>query len=372
MIDKIIIQPDNWQINMHQGVTPISKAIYNLHMIALIICTIIGLFIFAIMTYILIKHRKHNNHKASNFYKNTLLEIIWIIIPFIILIILAIPATKTLKYMKNTNDNPYITIKITGYQWKWQYEYLNKGINFFSSLSTPYNQIHNEKKKDIWYLLEVNKPLILPINKKIRFLITSNDVIHSWWIPELGIKQDAIPGYINETWTIIKHIGIYRGQCAELCGINHSYMPIVIKAINLLDFQKWINKNKSLNEKNKNYKNKKNLKKFIKLTHITLMKIGKEKYEQTCSPCHQINGKGLPPIYPALKNSSITTGRPISRHINIILYGIPGTAMQSFKDQLTSSEIAAIVTYERNAWGNNTNEDIQEQDIEIIKNNNKH
>ena len=211
---------DYWQMNMYKGVTPLSRDMYDLHMVAIAICGVIGLLVFGVMFYALFHHRKSKGYKASTFHDNDRLELVWTIIPFLILIGLAIPATKVLIRMEDNSDSD-VTIKVVGYQWKWQYQYLDQGISFFSSLATPYSQIQNQEPKGEWYLLEVDKPLVVPVHKKIRFIVTSNDVIHSWWVPELGVKRDAIPGYMHEAWARIETPGIYRGQCAELCGINH-------------------------------------------------------------------------------------------------------------------------------------------------------
>ena len=265
----------------------------------------------------------------------------------------------------DNSDKSEITIKVVGYQWRWHYQYMDQGISFFSNLSTPYDQIHNKQAKGEWYLLEVDKPLVLPVNKKIRFLVTSNDVIHSWWVPELGIKRDAIPGFMYEAWAKIEKPGVYRGQCAELCGINHGFMPIVVNAVSDEEFQQWV----AAQEKNEQTKVTTELQPEAqkKLSHSELMTLGKEKYEQICVACHRVDGIGLPPLYPALKGSSVAVGHPISRHIDLILNGIPGSAMQAYKDQLSDEEVAAITTYERNAWGNNTEEDIQPAEVARLR-----
>ncbi|MEN9916432.1 MAG: cytochrome c oxidase subunit [Pseudomonadota bacterium] len=228
-----------WQTNMPLGVTPISHAIYHLHMLVFWICVGIAVVVFSIMLYSLIRHRKSRGVNAAQFHEHFFLEVAWAIVPFIILIVIAIPATKTLIQM-NDNSDPELTIKVTGYQWRWRYAYLDQGIDFFSNLSTPAQELQNQAKKNPWYLLEVDHPLIVPVHKKIRFLFTSNDVIHSWWVPTLGIKRDTIPGFINEAWAKIDSEGIYRGQCAELCGTNHAFMPIVVKAVNEQDFNLWV------------------------------------------------------------------------------------------------------------------------------------
>ncbi len=355
---------DHWQLNMYRGVTPLSKDMYYLHMVCLVVCTIIGAVVFGIMIYSLIHHRKSKGYVPATFHDNQRLEIVWSIIPFLILIGLAIPATRVLIRMEDTNKSE-VTVKITGYQWRWQYEYIDQGVSYFSTLSTPYDQIHNNEKKGEWYLLEVDKPLVLPVNKKIRFLVTSNDVIHSWWVPELGIKRDAMPGDIYEAWAKIEKTGVYRGQCAELCGINHGFMPIVVDVVSDAEFQIWIGKQKKNEETVANAQLQVAEQKT--LTRTELLNLGKERYEAICVACHKSDGTGLPPLYPALQHSSVAVGHPISRHLNIILNGIPGSAMQAYKDHLTDEEIAAIATYERNAWGNNTDELIQPAEVARLR-----
>ncbi|QMT58742.1 cytochrome c oxidase subunit II [Legionella sp. PC997] len=351
---------DFWQLNMHKGVTPISKDVYYLHMVCMAVCAIIGIVVFGVMIYSMIHHRKSKGYKAAKFHDNPRLEIVWSIIPFLILVGLAVPATRVLIRMDDTNQSE-VTIKIVGYQWRWQYEYLDQGISFFSTLSTPFEQIQNKQKKNEWYLLEVDKPMVVPVNKKIRFLVTSNDVVHSWWVPELGIKRDAIPGFMYEAWATIEKPGIYRGQCAELCGVNHGFMPIVVEAVSQDDFDKWV---AAQTQKEDQYANQEaNPPAQKTMSRDELLAFGRQKYDQFCSPCHQPNGKGIPPLYPALRGSSVATGHPVSRHLDIILNGIAGSAMQPYKDQLTDEEIAAIATYERNAWGNNTNDVVQAAEV---------
>lgn len=358
---------DYWQMNMYKGVTPISKDMYDLHMIAILICAIIGVVVFGVMFYSLIHHRKSKGHKAALFHGHTALEVVWTIIPFVILVSLAVPATKVLMRMDDSS-NADVTIKVVGYQWKWRYQYLDQGISFFSVLSTPYAQIQNKEPKSQWYLLEVDKPLVVPVNKKIRFLVTSNDVIHSWWVPELGIKRDAIPGFMHEAWARIEKPGTYRGQCTELCGLYHGFMPIVVEAVSQDEFNQWVANQTKSEAKETTQNNTPSA--TTNMTRAELMKIGKEKYEVACLPCHQENGKGIPPMYPALKGSSVAVGKPISRHIGIILNGVPGSAMQAYADQLSDAEIAAIATYERNAWENNTNDEIQPSDVANVRNGN--
>ncbi len=361
---SVLAAADQWQMNMYKGVTPISKEMYDLHMIAIAICGIIGIAVFGVMFYALIHHRKSKGYVAASFHDNLRVEVIWTIIPFLILVGLAIPATNVLIRMNDNSDSD-VTIKIVGSQWKWQYQYLDQGISYFSSLSTPYGQIQNKQPKGEWYLLEVDRPLVVPVHKKIRFLVTSNDVIHSWWVPELGVKRDAIPGFMHEAWARINKTGVYRGQCAELCGINHGFMPIVVQAVSEEEFTQWVAGQKKVENKYLSSDNKPAEQKVM--TRAELMVEGKKQYEMVCSACHKADGKGLPPLYPALKGSSIAVGKPISRHISMILNGLPGTAMQPYKDQLSDEEIAAIVTYERNAWENNTNDEVQPADVAKVR-----
>lgn len=387
------------KFNMHYGVTPVSKDIYDLHMTVFWICVGIGVVVFSILMYSLIMHRKSRGHKPATFHEHQTLEIVWAIAPMVILVIMAIPATIVLLRMSNTDDSA-LTIKVTGYQWKWQYSYLDQGIEYFSNLSTPLDQINNKAKKDKWYLLEVDKPLVVPVNEKIRFLITSNDVIHSWWVPALGVKKDAMPGFIHEAWTKIEKPGTYRGQCAELCGANHGYMPVVVKAVSQKEFDAWVIQERAMEKKQKAEQLAKKEKpvllaqgssdsandatgttaaqeaaaKLVKesdtempanktYTANTLMVKGQANYNTHCAACHQADGKGIPPIYPALHADSVALGGSITRHIDIVLNGVPGTAMQNFAPQLTDFEIASIVTYERNAWDNRTGDVIQPGEV---------
>ncbi len=232
-----------WTTNMSPGVTPISHDIYRLHMLVFWICVAIGAIVFSTLIYTLIRYRKSRGVEAAQFHEHTALEITLAIIPFLILIAIAIPATRVLIRMDD-KSNADLTIKVTGYQWKWRYDYLDQGISFFSLLATPKEELQNTAPKNPWYLLAVDHPLVVPIHKKIRFLFTSNDVIHAWWVPALGIKRDTLPGFINEAWAIIEKPGIYRGQCAELCGTNHAFMPIVVQAIDVAQFTRWVRASK--------------------------------------------------------------------------------------------------------------------------------
>ncbi|KTD30617.1 cytochrome c oxidase subunit II [Legionella maceachernii] len=355
---------DKWQLNMPKGVTPLSRDMYDLHMIAIVICAIIGIVVFGVMIYSLIHHRKSKGFTPATFHDNFRLEIVWSIIPFLILIGLAIPATKVLIRQNDASESE-VTVKIVGYQWKWQYQYLNEGISFFSNLSTPVAQIYNQEPKGDWYLLEVDKPLVLPVNKKVRFLVTSNDVVHSWWVPDIGVKRDAIPGFMHEAWARIEEPGTYRGQCAELCGINHGFMPIVVQAVGEEEYNQWVASQVKVKDQYAQAANAPSEQPEVALDE--LMSRGKQMYDQNCAACHRVDGKGLPPMYPALKGSSVAVGKPISRHISLILNGIPGSAMQPYRDQLSDKDIAAIVTYERNAWENNTGDVVQPADVAKVR-----
>ena len=345
-------------LNLTQGVSPISHDIYELHMLVFWICVAIGVVVFGAMFYAMYHHRKSKGAKAAHFHSHPWLEITWTIIPVLILVAMAIPATKVLLNMNN-NEKEEVTIKITGYQWKWHYEYIEDGIKFFSNLSTPSDQMHNLAPKTDNYLREVDHPLVLPIHKKIRFLITSNDVNHAWWVPDFGVKRDAISGFINEAWTNIEKPGIYYGQCAELCGVNHAFMPIVVIALSEQGYKDWVAKQKgqgtaSEADTNRHWELKE------------LMAKGEQIYNTVCAACHQPGGVGLPPTFPALKGSKIATG-PVEGHVEIVFNGKSGTAMQAFKSQLSDVELASIITYERNAFGNNTGTSVQPIQIKALR-----
>jgi len=329
--------------NMPIGVTEISRDIYTLHMTIFYICCAIGVLVFGILFYSLIRFRRSKGAVAAHFHENTMLEIVWTVIPFLILIIMAIPATRLLFVMQDYGESE-LTIKITGYQWRWQYQYLNQGISFFSNLSTPRDEIDGKVPRNANYLREVDRPLVIPVGKKVRFLITSNDVIHAWWVPDFGVKKDAIPGFIQETWTRVEKTGRYVSQCTVLCGANHGYMPIVVDVVSNAEFNKFLADNTPS-------KHATDATPKIVWNKDQLMKVGKANYEKTCAACHQATGVGMPPTFPALVGSKVATGA-VKDHILIVLNGKPGTSMQAFGTQLSNEEIASIVTYERNAWGN--------------------
>ncbi|MCU4674436.1 cytochrome c oxidase subunit II [Catenovulum sp. 2E275] len=345
-------------INLRTGVTDISQQVYDLHMTIFYICVVIGIIVFGAMFYAIIFHRKSKGAKAANFHESIKVEIAWTIIPVIILVVMAIPATKTLIAMEDPSESD-LTILVTGSQWKWHYKYLEHDIEFYSLLSTPKEQIGGQWIKGDNYLLDVDKQLVIPTNKKVRFLVTSDDVIHSWWVPDFAVKKDANPGFINEAWTKVNEEGIYRGQCAELCGKDHGFMPVVVEAVSPDDFDAWLANKKA--EKAAAQAEEKRLL-AMNMSKDELMSEGESVYMGYCAACHQQNGMGLPGVFPALVGSPITTG-DVKAHIDIVLHGKKGTAMQAFAKQLTLKQVAAVVTYERNAWGINSGELIQPKDV---------
>jgi cytochrome c oxidase subunit II len=285
-------------------------------------------------------------------------EILWTVVPLAILVVMAIPATKTLIDIYDSSESE-LDIQVTGYQWKWHYKYLGQDVEFFSNLTTPQAQINNQAKKGPNYLLEVDEPLVVPVGSKVRFLITSADVIHSWWVPALAVKKDAIPGFVNESWTRIDEPGIFRGQCTELCGKDHGFMPVVVEAKSKEDFATWLAERQQAAAAEKELTSK-------VWTQDELLARGEKAYNTSCAACHQANGEGLPPMFPALKGSPIATG-PAQDHIDIVVNGKPGTSMAAFGKQLSEVDIAAIITYERNAWGNKVGDMVTPQDIVAFK-----
>lgn len=367
----------NSSINLTEGISPLSHDIYHLHMTIFWICVAIGIVVFSVMIYSILFHRQSLGVKPAQFHEHFWLEMTWTLIPFLILISMAIPATRVLIHLHDFSE-PDLSIKVTGYQWRWRYDYLDNGIHFFSNNSTPFNQMHGDAKKDEYYLREVDHPLVVPIHKKIRFLITSNDVIHGWWVPDLGVKQDAIPGFINAAWTRINRAGIYRGQCSKLCGLNHGFMPIVVVAMTQKEFDAWVLQQKGgtpaavlptvpgVVKPAINQPQVATPSVTKKWTLPELMQKGQEVYQGMCATCHKPDGTGAPPVFPAMKGNKVVLG-PVNDHINIVLHGKPGTAMQAFADQYSDEELAAVITYERNAFGNNTNTMVQPGDITAAK-----
>jgi cytochrome c oxidase subunit II len=359
-------EPPN-QYNLQPPVSIIAEQIYDLH--TLIMWIIVGIFVlvFGVMTVAIVKHRKSVGHKAEQFHENTTVEVIWTVVPFIILIGMAYPATKTVIAMKDTT-NPDITIKATGYQWKWGYDYLQEGVSFYSNLATPRDQIdgHNNeaRKNNPNYLLEVDNPVVVPVGKKIRIITTANDVIHAWWVPALGIKQDSIPGFVRDTWFRADKVGTYRGQCAELCGKDHGFMPIVVEVVEEAKYKEWLASAKQ---------------KMAATATATAAAAAPDKqwtleelhaqgakvFAANCVACHQPTGMGVPGTFPALVGSKVVLG-PEEQQINIVLNGKPGTAMAPFK-HLSDVEIASVVTYTRNNWTNKTGDTTTPAEVKALR-----
>lgn len=345
-------------LNFQEPVTEIASELLELHNMITLIVTVITIIVFGVMFWSILFHRKSSGRQPATFHDNSKLEVVWTIIPFLILVGMAVPSTKTLLKMDDTSGSD-MTIKITGYQWKWKYEYPDHGVSYFSNLSTPKEQIYENAKKGENYLLEVDNEVVLPVGKKIRMLVTANDVIHAWWVPQLGVKKDAIPGYVNEMWTKIDKPGVYRGQCAELCGKDHGFMPIVVRAVSEDEFNKWASV-----QKDKMVVAAASAKKSW--TKADLMKQGKKVYDTSCAACHGATGAGIPNVFPAMTGSKIATG-DIKAHIDIVLNGKSGTAMAAFKGQMNDVDLAAVITYERNAFGNNTGDFVQPADIKATR-----
>ncbi|WP_043319829.1 cytochrome c oxidase subunit II [Microbulbifer sp. HZ11] len=349
-----------WGVNMTQGVTEVSRTTYDLHMLIFWICVAIGVVVFGVMFYSMWRHRKSKGYKAAQFHESLGVELAWTIVPTLILIGMAIPATKTLYDIYDTKEAD-LDIMITGYQWKWKYDYLGSDVSFFSNLSTPQSQIQNQQPKTVNYLLEVDEPLVVPVNKKIRFLITANDVIHAWWVPDLAVKKDAIPGFVNESWTRIDEPGIYRGQCAELCGKDHGFMPIVVKAVPEDEYHSWLSDRAAAAARIKELTNK-------TFTFDELYARGEKIYNSACVACHQANGQGIPGTFPAIAGSKVATG-PMDGHMSMVVNGSPtNPAMQAFGAQLSEVDLAAVITYQRSAFGNNMGDTVQPIDILNFKN----
>jgi cytochrome c oxidase subunit 2 len=358
------------QLNMTEGVTPISKDIFSLHMIILWIVTIAGILVFGVMIYSLINHRKSKGAVAEQFHENTTLEVVWTAIPFIILVLMAIPATKLLIEYEDPS-NADITIMATGYQWKWKYDYIDDNVSFFSALDAKSNEIrqrnsglnpadHVDANGHNTYLLDVDNPVVVPVNKKVRILTTANDVIHSWWVPQLGTKRDAIPGYINESHFTATKTGTYRGQCTELCGKDHGFMPIVVNVVEEKEYVAWLNDKKGAAAAAAAASGK-------TFSMDELMSKGEAAYNTNCSSCHMPTGDGVPGVFPALKGSKIATG-DVAAHLDIVIHGSKkNPAMQAYGPQLDDATLAAIITYERNAWGNNTGDLVQPADVKAAR-----
>lgn len=348
--------------NMPVGVTEVSSSIFGLHMLILWVCVVIGVIVFSIMFWSLWKYRKSKGAIAADFDDNFWLEIGWTVAATLVLVWMAVPSTQVMVKAYDDSEGE-VNIMITGHQWKWHYEYMEDQVSFFSNLSTSQEQIDNKIPKGEFYLQEVDEPLVIPVNTKVRFLITANDVIHSWWVPDFAVKQDAIPGFINTAWTNVPEAGIYRGACTELCGIKHAYMPVVVRVVEQEEFDAFIAQKVSLAEEEKMLTSK-------VWSKEELMERGESFYATNCSACHQANGKGIPPVFPALEGNQVVLSDS-TKQIEILMEGIQGSAMQAFGKSYSEVDIAAVITYTRQAWSNGENGDgviITPKDIVDYKN----
>lgn len=350
----------DWQFNMPKGVTDISQEVYGLHMLIFWVCVVIGIAVFGVMFYAMFKHRKSKGAVSANFHESTKVELAWTLIPAVVIFAIGVRATFTLADMYDV-DNADMTVEITGYQWRWRYRYINEAdpdaeVDYFSSLATSRDEINNRLAKNENYLLQVDQPLVLPVGQKVRFVLTAADVIHSWWVPALAVKKDAIPGMANEAWTVINEPGTYRGQCTELCGRDHGFMPVVVEAVSQAEFDQWLAGKQEEARQVAELTNQ-------EWTVEQLVERGRGVYQTTCAACHQPDGSGIPGTFPALTGSPIATGE-LQDHIDIVFHGKPGTAMQAFGDQLSPVDLAAVITFERNALGNSVGDMVEP--IEIL------
>lgn len=348
-----------WELNMPRGVTQMSRDTYDLHMTIFWWVVAIGVVVFSVMLWSIIHHRKSKGAKPATFHESTKVEIVWTLIPFLILIMMAIPATRVLTAAYDTGDSE-LDIQITGYQWRWEYTYLREDVNdeevsFFSVMSTSREEIDNAIEKQEHYLLDVDRPMVIPTDTKVRFLMTSADVIHAWWVPDFAIKKDTIPGFINETWVIVEEPGIYRGQCAELCGIEHGFMPIVVHALPPEEYQAWYAEQQQAAAEIRELAE-------AELSMDDAMSQGQQVYTQNCVACHQASGAGMPPVFPAVAGSEKAIGDRLLT-MDTLVNGVPGTAMAAYGRQLNPIQLAAVITYVRNAFGNDTGDLVQPTEV---------
>jgi cytochrome c oxidase subunit 2 len=338
--------------NFQNPATKVAQGVSDLHLLMMAIILVIFVAVFGVMFYSIYAHRKSVGHKASQFHENTTVEVLWTVVPTLILILMAWPATTHLLAVRDTSQ-PDITIKATGYQWKWGYDYLKgegEGIQFVSNLTTPQDQILGKAPKGEHYLLETDTHLVVPVGKKVRMLTTAADVIHAWYVPALAVKQDAIPGFIRDTAFRANREGVFRGQCAELCGKDHGFMPIVVEVVSQEKYTAWVGEQKKKLAAAAEDPNK-------KWDLAELRARGEKVYAANCVACHQANGKGVQGAFPALDGSKIANG-PLAEKLAIVLNGKAGTAMQAFGKQLSPTDIAAVITYISNAWGNKATDNI--------------
>ncbi len=345
-----------YELNMTESVTPIGKQLYGLHMLVFWICVGIGVLVFGAMAISIVKHRKSKGAVAANFHESTTVEIVWTVVPLLILIAIAIPATGTLLELEDAKTDAELTVQVTGIQWKWKYTYLDEDISFVSNLAQSSRDVFKDPTGNENYLLEVDEPLVLPVNKKVRFLFHADDVIHAWWVPELAVKQDAIPGFINDSWALIEEPGTYRGQCAELCGKDHGFMPIVVEAVSEPEYREWVAMKKAAAEAAASAASQ-------EWSLDDLVARGETVYQANCSACHGPTGAGIPGAFPAITDSALVLDADPTAHIDIVVNGKAGTAMAAFKNQLNDIDIAAALTFQRNGLGNSVGDTVQPSTI---------
>lgn len=370
-----------WQMGMQEPASEMAATQRFLNEFVMWIIVVIGAGVFGVMFYSIWYHRKSRGYQAAHFHENTLVEVIWTAVPMLIIIGMALPATSAILKYKDVSS-PDLTVKVTGYQWKWSYDYLDKGVMFYSQLSTPPEEIGGKyygtddapNPSSDNYLLEVDNEMVVPVGRKVRLLLTAADVIHAWWVPQLGVKQDAIPGVVRDAWFIADKPGVYRGQCAELCGKNHGFMPIVVRAVSDDEFAQWIAEAGGAMAAEEA-----EAPAFVgavaqggdgaaaeevaveEWNMDTAMALGEDVYGTYCAACHQVNGEGLAPAFPALKGSEVVL-EDLEAHIDVVVNGEAGTAMAAF-NYLSAAELAAVITYERNAWGNETGDLVHPDDV---------
>ena len=345
----------DWALNLPRGVTPISRQAYDLHMLILWISVAIGVLVFGVMIYAMVRHRKSLGVKPAQFHHSTKAEIVWTVVPVIILVAMAVPATKALIEMEDTS-NADLTIKVTGYQWKWRYEYLEDEVDFYSNLAySSRAAVYGDPSTVENYLREVDTPVVIPVGKKVRILLTADDVLHAWWVPEFGMKKDAIPGFINEIWIRADETGVYRGQCAELCGKDHGFMPIVVEVKPESEYVQWVAEFRSKAAAER-------VAAARTWSQEELMRKGERVYATACAACHQMNGGGVADMFPPIGGSPVATG-DLAEHMTVVMSGRSGTAMRGYSTQLSDAELAAVLTYQRNAFGNATGDLVQPAQI---------
>ncbi|MDM0077190.1 cytochrome c oxidase subunit II [Variovorax sp. J2P1-59] len=351
--------PSVRQLNLPVGVTKIAQEQHFLHTVMMILCTVIFVAVFAVMFYSIWKHRKSVGHKAANFHESVVVEVIWTIVPFIIVILMALPATRVLVAQKDTTNSD-LTIKVTGYQWKWGYDYLKgegEGLGFISTLDSSHRALSDAGARgDVPdnFLFKVDNPLVVPVDTKVRIITTANDVIHAFAVPQFGIKQDAIPGFVRDTWFRAEKVGDYYGQCQELCGKEHAFMPIHVKVLAKADYTAWVDGKRKEAAAKQDDPNK-------VWTLPEILARGEKVYAANCAACHQANGKGAGPIKP-LDGSATVLNADHKLQLHVVLNGQNNGAMPAWK-QLSDTDIAAVVTFTKNSWSNKTGQLVQPAEV---------